>query len=56
MKLIVKNIVTIRRVLRSWVTKDKKGLPSTVILIPEFGVLLRRIFVCVYYQIEDFGW
>jgi len=35
--------------------KVKKGLPSTIVLILEFSVLLNCIFVCVYYQMKVLG-
>ena len=55
MKLFVENIVAIRRVSRGWRIKDKKDLPSTVILILEFIILLRYISGYIYYQTEGFG-
>jgi len=54
MKLFVENIIVKRRVSRGWGIKDKKQLPSIVILILEFIVLLRCIFCYVYYQREGF--
>ena len=51
MKLLVENIIATRRASRSWVIKEKKGLPSIVVLILEFSVLLRCIFV--YFILPD---
>ena len=56
MKLFVKRYCYNNWVSRDRVIKDKKDLPSTVILILEFIVLLRCIFGYFYYQIEGFEW
>ena len=54
-EVICRNFIATRRVWRSWLTKDNNGLRWTVVLILEFSVLLRCMYICVYYQTEDFG-